>query len=231
MRPRVLCNMACSIDGKIAPSRRSAPFAMSRHTEDPHRMRLLRARTDAVLVGASNLRADDPDLLPSRRRVVVTRSGDGVEPAARMFDRALGGEAVVAHAATMTETKRAALSSCATLLELGDTEVDVPRLLEWLARERGCEVVLCEGGGVLNAQLFGAGVIDELYVTLVPRILGGERAPTMVEGEGFEPSAIRDARLAAVERVGDELFLVYHFGAEVATSGSHGAQQTTTGDD
>jgi riboflavin biosynthesis pyrimidine reductase len=125
MRPRVLCNMACSIDGKIAPSRKSAPFVMSRHTEDPRRMRSLRARTDAVLIGASNLRADDPDLLPSKRRVVVTRSGYGVEPAARMFDRALGGEAVVAHAATMTETKRAALSSCATLLELGDTEVNV----------------------------------------------------------------------------------------------------------
>jgi riboflavin biosynthesis pyrimidine reductase len=113
----------------------------------------------------------------------------------------------------MPEAKRASLRASATLVELGDSEVDVLRLLEWLARERGCKVVLCEGGGVLNARLFEANAIDELYVTIVPRILGGESAPTLVEGEGFEPDAIPDARLASVERVGDELFLVYRFGA------------------
>jgi riboflavin-specific deaminase-like protein len=205
--------MAPSIDGKIAPARKSAPFVMSRHSEDHRRMLALRARTDAVLIGASNLRADDPDLMPSRLRVVVTRAGDGIEPNAKMFGAALGGEAVVAHAAMMTEARRAQLRSCATLVELGDAEVEVPRLLEWLARERRCEVVLCEGGGILNARLFGAGAIDELYMTVVPRILGGKSAPTIVEGEGFEPNAIPDARLASVERVGDELFLVYAFGA------------------
>jgi riboflavin-specific deaminase-like protein len=211
MRPRVLCNMAPSLDGKIAPVHKNAPFAMSRHPEDHRRMLSLRARAGAVLIGASNLRADDPDLMPNQLRVLVTRTGDGVEPTAKMFGTALGGEAVVAHAATMTGRKRAELGTRATLVELGDSEVDVLRLLEWLARERGCEVVLCEGGGMLNAQLFAAGAIDELHVTVVPRILGGKSAPTMVDGEGFAPDAIPDARLASVDRVGDELFLVYRF--------------------
>lgn len=213
MRPRVLCNMAPSVDGKISPVHKSAPFVMSRHPEDHRRMLSLRARTDAVLIGASNLRVDDPDLMPSTLRVVVTRAGDGVEPTARMFGAALGGEAVVAHAATMTEGKRTELRTHATLVELGDAEVDVLRLLEWLARERGCEVVLCEGGGTLNARLFAAGAIDELYVTVVPRILGGKSAPTMVDGDGFAADAIPDARIANVERVGDELFVVYQFDA------------------
>jgi 5-amino-6-(5-phosphoribosylamino)uracil reductase len=173
----------------------------------------LRARADAVLIGATNLREDDPDLMPSKLRVVVTRAGDGIEPTAKMFDPALGGEAVVAHTAAMTQEKRGALGSRATLAELGDSDVDVLRLLEWLARDRRCEVVVCEGGGIVNARLFAARAVDELYVTVVPRILGGSRAPTMVEGEGFEPDAIPDARLASVERVEDELFLVYHFGA------------------
>lgn len=181
-------------------------------------MLALRARVDAIVVGASNLRADDPDLMPCKLRVVVTRNGNGIEKAARAFDASLGGEAVVAHAATMTAAKRAALRSSATLVELGDSEVDVPRLLEWLASQRGCKVVLCEGGGVLNAQFFAASAIDELYVTLVPRILGGERAPTMVAGEGFGAEAIPDGHLASVEQVGDELFLVYRFeGSPIAT--------------
>jgi len=48
---------------------------------------------------------------------------------------------------------------------------------------------------------------------VVPRILGGKSAPTMVEGDGFEPDAIPDPHLSSVERVGDELFLVYRLDA------------------
>jgi riboflavin-specific deaminase-like protein len=211
MRPRVLANMAPSIDGKIAPARKRAPFAMSREPEDPRRMRSLRARADAVIIGAANLRADDPDLMPSSLRVVVTRAGEQVEPTATMFHASLGGEAVVAHASTMAAAKRARLRDVATLVELGSSEVDLLALLEWLARERSCEVVVCEGGGVLLAGFYAARAIDELYVTIVPRILGGSAAPTMVDGDGFEPDAIPDARLTSVERVGDEVFLVYEY--------------------
>ena len=212
MRPRVLVNMAQSLDGKIAPVRRAGPFVMSRHAEDHRRMRSLRARADAVVIGAANLRADDPDLMPSSLRVVVTRSGDGVAPAARMFDAALGGEAVVAHAASMPPAKRLELRPRATLVELGETRVDVARLLEWLARERRCATALCEGGGALTAEFFAARAVDSMYVTIVPRILGGATAPTAVSGAGFAPDEIPDARLASCERVGDELFLEYTFG-------------------
>ncbi len=211
MRPRVLCNMAPSLDGKIAPARKRGPLALSRGPEDPKRMRALRSRADAILIGAANLRADDPDLMPSRLRVVVTRAGEQVEPTARMFDPSLGGEAIVAHATTMPEKKRAALRPRATLVELGASTVDVLQLLDWLASERSCRVVVCEGGGVLNASLFAARAIDELYLTLVPRIFGGANAPTVVGGDGFEPDTIPDARLLHVDRVEDELFLVYAF--------------------
>lgn len=210
MRPRVLVNMAPSLDGKIAPARKRAPFTMSRYPEDPRRMRALRARADAVLIGASNLRADDPDLAPSKLRVVVTRTGE-IDPQAKMFDPALGGEAIVAHASTMPQAKRSSLGRQATLVELGASEVDPLRLLEWLASERRCAVVLCEGGGELNARLFAARAIDELYLTIVPRILGGASAPTIVGGLSFEPDAIPDARLTCCEQVGDELYLVYRF--------------------
>ncbi len=210
-RPRVLVNMAPSLDGKIAPARKHGPLVMSRHREDGERMRALRQRADAVVIGATNLRQDDPDLMPSRLRVVVTRAGEQIAPTAKALDERLGGEAVVAHAATMGEAARSALRPHATLVELGPSEVDVLALLGWLSSERGCRVVLCEGGGVLNARLFAARAVDELYLTIVPRILGGSAAPTIVEGDGFEPDAIPDARLVRVDRLGDELFLVYAF--------------------
>jgi 2,5-diamino-6-(ribosylamino)-4(3H)-pyrimidinone 5'-phosphate reductase len=207
----VLVNMAPSLDGKIAPARKYGPLSMSRGKEDGQRMLALRARADAVVIGASNLRVDDPDLAPGRLRVVVTRSGEHVLPSAKMFGAALGGEAVVAHAATMPEERRATLRSCATLVELGHTQVEPLRLLEWLERERGCRVVLCEGGGVLNAALFAARAVDELYLTLVPRILGGTSAPSLVGGDGFEADSLPDGRLRSCEQNGDDLFLVYEF--------------------
>jgi 2,5-diamino-6-(ribosylamino)-4(3H)-pyrimidinone 5'-phosphate reductase len=210
-RPRVLVNMAPSLDGKITPAHKHAPFTMSRHGEDSRRMRLLRARADAVIIGAGNLRADDSDLAPGRIRVVVTRTGEGIQPGARMFDPKLGGEAIVAHAATMPEAKRAALRARATLVELGASEVDCGRMLDWLLKERRCTVVLSEGGGVLNAALFAARAVDELYLTVVPRILGGVGAPTIVEGDGFQQDELPDARLTQFEAVGDELYLGYSF--------------------
>ena len=210
-RPRVLCNMAPSLDGKIAPAHRVGPFVMSRGAEDSTRMHALRGRADAVIIGAANLAADDPDLMPSPLRVVVTRAGERVRAGAKMFDPALGGEGIVAHAAAMPVSRRALLRERATLVELGDSEVDVSRLLDWLASERGCRVVLCEGGGVLNARFLAARAIDELYLTIVPRVLGGASAPTIVAGDGFEPDTLPDARLAQVDRVGDELFLMYAF--------------------
>lgn len=210
-RPKVLCNMAPSLDGKIAPAHRVGSFVMSRGTEDAKRMRALRGTADAVIIGAGNLSADDPDLMPSRLRVVVTRTGERIRPGAKMFDARLGGEAVIAHAAGMSASARLALQERATLVQLGDDEVDVSRLLEWLANERGCHVVLSEGGGVLNARFFAARAIDELYLTIVPRVLGGSNAPTVVSGKGFDDGALPDAQLTRVDRVGDELFLVYAF--------------------
>jgi 2,5-diamino-6-(ribosylamino)-4(3H)-pyrimidinone 5'-phosphate reductase len=226
-RPRVLLNFAASIDGKItvAPALRQRPFTMSRHPEDHRRMRQLRASADAILIGAANLRVDDPDLALAadereRRqragerqpyRVVVTRRGDGVTPDRKMFDPSLGGPGVVVHSDQMPSSARERLAKVATLVSLGERDVDLSRMLEWLAVELRVGTVLCEGGGIICAGLFAARAVDELFVTLVPRILGGVDAPTLVEGAGFLADQIPDATLGAVDRVGHELYLRYDF--------------------
>src|SRR5262245_8968560 len=146
-RPRVLVNFASSIDGKItlAAAVRRRPFAMSRGEVDRRRMRELRARADAILIGASNLRADDPDLALAadereRRlqnqerqpyRIVVTRRGEGVTPDRKMFDPALGGPSIVAHSLAMPLAARQPLTGVARLVAMGERDVDIPGLLEW----------------------------------------------------------------------------------------------------
>jgi 5-amino-6-(5-phosphoribosylamino)uracil reductase len=225
-RPRVLVNFATSVDGKInpAPGLRHGKFMMSRHREDLRRMLALRAEADAILIGATNLRDDNPDLaIPAdaraaRRargaaepaRVVVTTTGDGVTPDRRMFDPALGGPSIVLHTPAMTAETRARLGAVAELVQFPGERVAMRDVLTWLAG-RDVRTLLCEGGGALVAQLFAARAVDALYLTLVPRVLGGARAPTVVGGAGFAPDEIPDPTLASLERVGDELYLRYEF--------------------
>ena len=185
-------------------------------------MRELRARADAILIGATNLRVDDPglSLSPEERerrraagqplpaRIVVTSRGDGIRPDAKIFDRAIGGPAYVVHTANMPEAARAQLAPVATLVEMDATSVPMRKLLTWMRKPIGAQVVMCEGGGDLVAQLFAARAVDELYVTVVPRILGGVDAPTLAGGAGFDPDAMPDATLTSLERQGDELFQI-----------------------
>ena len=222
MRPRVLLNFASTLDGKInpAPGKRVGAFMMSRHKEDLRRMRTLRAQADAVLIGATNLRADDPDLAlsaderkargaagkPEPLRLVVTTTGNALSPGMKMFDPKRGGPAIVVHTSRMPEDARRALAAVAELVQLGEDRVPMPDLLSWL-QGRGVGTLLCEGGGQLVAQLYAARAVDELYLTLVPRILGGDNAPTLVGGPGFAPDEIPDAKLASLERIGEELYL------------------------
>jgi 2,5-diamino-6-(ribosylamino)-4(3H)-pyrimidinone 5'-phosphate reductase len=75
--------------------------------------------------------------------------------------------------------------------------------------ELGVKRLLVEGGGGLMWDFVKPNLIDELYVTLTPRILGGRDAPTLVDGAGFNPREVVNLKLKQCRRVGDELYLVY----------------------
>ncbi|MGH9593067.1 MAG: RibD family protein [Bryobacteraceae bacterium] len=70
--------------------------------------------------------------------------------------------------------------------------------------------LLCEGGGELNDALFRAGLVDELHLTLCPKVFGGRNAPTIADGVGvLKLSGAARLRLKSARRAGDELFLVF----------------------
>jgi 5-amino-6-(5-phosphoribosylamino)uracil reductase len=181
---------------------------MSRGKEDWRRMRELRARADAILIGATNLRVDDPglSLSPEERarrgaagqplpaRIVVTRRGEGIRPDAKVFDRSIGGPAYVVHTANMSDAVRALLAPVATLVEMGDTSVPVDRLLVWMRGTLGAQTVMCEGGGDLVAHMFAARAVDELYVTVVPRIWAAPARPRWPAAPASIPTRSRTRR-------------------------------------
>jgi 2,5-diamino-6-(ribosylamino)-4(3H)-pyrimidinone 5'-phosphate reductase len=221
-RPFVYVNMAATADGKITSAAREYPRFAS--AADRARMDRLRAEADAIAVGAGTLRADDPLLHvrdpASRRyrrdvlgkpagllRVLVTASVR-IPPGSRFFDDPDGGPCIVATVEDAPQAALEPLTGRAEVWRLGRGAVDLPALLVRL-RDRGVERLLVEGGGELNWVFVQAGLVDELYLTIAPALLGGRDAPTLLEGDGLRMEARVRLRLLALEREGDELFCRY----------------------
>jgi len=82
--------------------------------------------------------------------------------------------------------------------------------LRWLHTKWGVKRLLCEGGGELNDALFHAGLVDEINLTICPKIFGGRTAPTIADGFGCQ--RLTDAvqfELTSMKRNKAELFTVF----------------------
>ncbi len=205
---RVFSNTAISLDGRIGTTARDHVQVGS--DEDRQRMSHLRAQADAVLVGGQTFRSwPHPmveNLEDSRPRsqplinAVLTRKGLGVHCADEWRQVEL----------LVLAGQQAGLDGLAdgpaTILRHSDPS---PIWALDVLEDRGCSAVLVEGGGDLIFQLLAADRLDELYVTVCPKLIGGTGAPSLVDGLGFDAGAIRDLDLQGLERAGSELFLHY----------------------
>ncbi|MEG5057278.1 dihydrofolate reductase family protein [Microcoleus sp. A2-C5] len=93
-----------------------------------------------------------------------------------------------------------------------DGEIDWIDAFQQLA-SLGIKRLAILGGGKLVASVVAAGLVDELWLTVCPLILGGVDAPTPVEGKGFLADVAPKLELLAVKQVGQEVFLHYRVGA------------------
>ncbi len=222
-RPFVFLNVATTADGKLAPpNRRFAPFSSQRDQELLHE---LRTRADAVMAGARTVDSASVTMGPGGKkfrelrlknglaeynlRVVISGSGS-INPRAEIFRHKFSPLIILV-------TGRASLARVRRLEKLGaivrvcgEREIDFTMALEWLRQEWNVKSLLCEGGGEINDALLRANLVDEIYLTLCPKIFGGRTAPTLADGAGA-PSLAAATRLKLKSRwcVGEELFLCY----------------------
>ncbi|MFD5340028.1 dihydrofolate reductase family protein [Streptomyces hawaiiensis] len=216
--PYVLLSAAVSLDGYLddtGPDRLllSSPADFDRVDE-------VRARVDAILIGAGTIRADNPRLLVNsdeRRaartaagkpeyplKVTVSGSGD-LDPDARFWHT--GGEKVLYTTDRGAERARAlGLATDATdIVPLGP-DLDWRRLLTHLHDVRGVRRLMVEGGGLIHTQLLTQGLADELQLVLAPLFVGDPRAPRLFGPGGYQGGRLR---LLETRRIEDVVLMRY----------------------
>ena len=211
-RPYVVTNFAITLDGRATIHGRSGAIGSDTDT----RMLVgLRARADAVMIGAGTLRVErygrlvpDPEQRARRERAGLPADPLAVVVSGRLdlpwdaplFTEGAGRVLILTASATEAPETRTAVE-----IVRHQDGVDLAAALTELRTERDVRGLLCEGGPRLHAQLIEAGLVDELFVTHAPKLAGGE-GPGLVAGL---PELERPLELAWLLEQDGELFARY----------------------
>lgn len=185
-RPHLVVNMVSSLDGAIALDGLSGGLSGS---ADKEVFFYLRSIADVILVGAATAKEENygqpklSDELRAQRvsrgqpelpRIAVATRSMSIDWSCRLFadpSSPAGLPIVLCPQSTPAELCAPA-DGIAEIVTAGQGELDFAAALGILA-SRATRLVLCEGGPRINAELFSAGLVDELCLTLSPALVGG----------------------------------------------------------
>jgi len=184
-RPHVMLNMVSTVDGHATLGGRSGAISGPADRELFHGLRMA---VDAVMAGAATVRVEHygrivPDA--SRRQLRIER-GLSAEPLACIVSGGLTLQADIpllaeeAARVVILTPSSASLPAGGAAAEVDyiraarDGQLDLAAALAELRARFDVRTLLCEGGPHLNAQLLGAGLVDELFLSLSPLLAGGD---------------------------------------------------------
>lgn len=215
--------MATTADGKIATANRAIhSFSSPRDLAHLYEMR---ATADAIICGARTVEISQAVLGNGgekfrRRRLksglaeypirVVVSGGGSINPQAKIFQEKRGPLIVLTTRRAPVKKLRQLRALADEVAVFGQTEVNFRASLRWLRRKWNVRRLLCEGGGGLNDALFRAGLVDEIHLTICPKIFGGRLAPTIADGIGFPKLAAAEKfELTSMRLKNGELFTAF----------------------
>jgi 5-amino-6-(5-phosphoribosylamino)uracil reductase len=220
MRPYIICHMGTSIDGRLHPSRFTAPAAgtsldvLRGHYEKIHE----RFDADGWIIGRKTMNemakgsarpvADAPKV--ARTPHVGDRRGRkiavGIDPSGRVHfgkDNVGGDHAVAVLGAQVADAHLAELrQDGASYVFAGAAGDDLPGAMEQLAALFGAKRLLLEGGGAINGSFLKHGLIDEFSTLIWPAVDGVAGTQSIVDyhgPEGDRPGAGQSLRLTHCE--------------------------------
>jgi riboflavin-specific deaminase-like protein len=211
-RPFVAMNFAATVDGRATIEGRSGPIGSD---TDAALLAGLRTRFDAVMIGAGTMRVERYGRPAASQEKRDRRERAGLPPDPLMvivsgrldlpWDAPLftaGGGRVLIFTSSEADPPQTE-----TQLQVVRHEgaVDFAEALRQLRREHGVRALLSEGGPHVHGQMQAAGLVDDLFLTIAPKLAGGG-APRIVEGELPE---IAPLQLAWLLEEDGELFARY----------------------
>jgi riboflavin-specific deaminase-like protein len=220
----VIINTVSSVDGRTAMEGKAASIGS---TTDRRTMRTLRSKADAVMVGAGTLRAEklslglDPtDGVVQPLAIIVTDTGEVPLEEHLIVE---GGQEVLillSDAVPKRVVERLSTLAPVTRVPADSTgAVDLETALRTLKAERGVESLVVEGGPGLNHALISLDLVDELFLTVAPEVLGGcaEQTLTLLRGPTLPDRDRPTLEVVSIHLSGDEVFLRY----SLARTASH----------
>lgn len=232
--PYTVLSCSMSMDGYISGA--TGGRLILSNAADLDRVDGVRARCDAIMVGATTIRRDDPRLLvrdparvawrverglpPTPVKVTVTERAD-LDADALFFATGLDKLVYCDSGAAGLAHRR--LGRVATVVN-GGSPVRLRGVLADL-RRRGIRRLLVEGGGTVHTQFLVQGLADELHLVLAPLFVGDSRARRFVDDGRFPWHPAERGRLAEVRQIGDVVLLRYAL-SERFRAGSFAAEAT-----
>ncbi|MFF3015490.1 RibD family protein [Streptomyces sp. NPDC057939] len=217
-RPYVLLSAATSVDGYLDDT--SPERLLLSNAEDFDRVDQVRAESDAILIGATTMRRDNPRLLVNseeRRakrlaegrseyplKVAVTASGD-LDADLKFWH--FGGQKLVFTVDSAVDKVKATLADLADVVSVGP-ELDWGLVLDELGR-RGVGRLMVEGGGTIHTQLMAQDLADEVHLAVAPLLVGQADAPKFLGAAAYPGGSTSRMRLLEARAIGDVVLLRY----------------------
>ena len=210
--PYVILNAAMTVDGKIATATGDSKISSFQDLKRVHR---LRASVRGILVGVRTIIADNPSLTLRHARGkkpvrIIADSNARTPPNARVIRADPEVKTYICVSENASSEKIESLKSAgAEILVCGREQVDLSKMMRKL-KSKSIDRILLEGGGKLNWSMLSNGLVDEVSVALSPLVIGGERAITLVDGEGVQ--LVKEGiklSLKKTLRYGQDLVLFY----------------------
>lgn len=186
---KVIINSAMTIDGKISSYNGNSCISSKK---DLVRVHKLRSKVDAIVVGINTVIIDNPMLnirfirnsRISPTRIIIDSYGR-IPLDSKILKSAANIKTIIvvtkqASRDTIEQIKKLG----AYVIIIGSKLVNLKRLFKMLY-DMGYRKILIEGGGELNWSCLHNGIVNELIITIAPKVVGGRNAITLVEGRGY----------------------------------------------
>jgi 2,5-diamino-6-(ribosylamino)-4(3H)-pyrimidinone 5'-phosphate reductase len=214
---QVLINAAMTIDGKIATNLGDSAISSK---QDLRRLHRLRSSVDAIVIGISTVIVDNPRLTvrlvkrcgTTPVRIIVDSTGR-IPLDSKILKSASKINTIVAVTSRTSDKRIDKIKSAgAMVIVAGARTVDLKELF-CILKKMGFNKILVEGGGELNWSILQLGIVNELMVTVAPRIVGGRTATTLVEGDGYTriSESIKTDLIKISRQNNGEVILYYKF--------------------